>query len=86
MIGVSPRLKQERAQEMIQWFWMYRRMMLRDERGAVAIEYGLMAALIAAAVFAGVNLLGTSLTDLFTAIKDLLVSVTTPLGGGTPSP
>jgi pilus assembly protein Flp/PilA len=47
----------------------------RDERGAVAIEYGLLAALIAVAFFAGAQLLGTSLTNLFNNIATFLSGV-----------
>ena len=39
----------------------------RDERGATAVEYGLMMALIAAAIVLTVTALGTSLNNLFTA-------------------
>lgn len=37
----------------------------RDERGATAVEYGLMVALIAVAIVAAVTLLGTTLAGLF---------------------
>lgn len=37
----------------------------RDERGASAVEYGLLVALIAAAVIAAVVLFGPQLTALF---------------------
>lgn len=37
----------------------------RDDRGATAVEYGLMVALIALAVIVAVTLLGTNLTALF---------------------
>jgi len=40
----------------------------RDERGATAVEYGLMVALIAAAIVLTVTALGTSLNNLFTSI------------------
>jgi pilus assembly protein Flp/PilA len=40
----------------------------RDERGATAVEYGLMVALIAVAIIIAVRALGTSLTGLFTSI------------------
>ena len=40
----------------------------RDERGATAVEYGLMVALIAVAIIVAVRLLGTNLTALFTSI------------------
>ena len=41
---------------------------LRDEDGAAAIEYGLIAALIAVAIIAGAALLGTNLNLLFLAL------------------
>jgi pilus assembly protein Flp/PilA len=37
----------------------------RDDTGATAVEYGLMAALIAVVIIAGVTLLGTNLNTLF---------------------
>ncbi len=37
----------------------------RDESGATAIEYGLIAALIAVAIIASVRLVGTDLSTLF---------------------
>jgi pilus assembly protein Flp/PilA len=39
-----------------------------DDRGATAVEYGLMVALIAIVIIAGVTLLGTNLLALFNAI------------------
>ena len=39
---------------------------VREEDGAAAIEYGLLAALIAVAIIVGANLLGGSLGTLFT--------------------
>jgi pilus assembly protein Flp/PilA len=41
---------------------------LRDEKGATAVEYGLMVALIAVAIIAGVSLLGTNLQAMFNGI------------------
>lgn len=41
---------------------------MRDEEGAVAIEYGLLAVLIALGIAVGAGLLGTGLNDLFTDI------------------
>ena len=38
------------------------------ERGATAVEYGLMVALIAAVIVVAVGLLGTKLTQLFTDV------------------
>ena len=72
---MSPRLKYERTEEMLQQSRIFMRMVLQNERGAVAIEYGLIAALIGVAVIAGAQLLGTTLGTLFTAIGDLLTSV-----------
>ena len=40
--------------------------MCRTERGASAVEYGLLVALIAIAIIAGVSALGGSLKGLFT--------------------
>ena len=44
----------------------------REEDGVTAIEYGLLAALIAVAITVGANLLGQRLNNLFTAIADCL--------------
>ena len=38
---------------------------LRDDRGATAVEYGLMVALIAIVIIAAVTVLGTNLSSLF---------------------
>ena len=48
---------------------------VRDEEGASAVEYGLLVALIAVAIFAAVQTLGTTLTGTFT-------SASTKIGGG----
>ena len=45
---------------------------LHDERGATAIEYGLIAAGIALAIIAVVNGLGTNLNTQFTSINTSL--------------
>lgn len=37
----------------------------RDERGATAVEYGLMVALIAIVIIGGVTLFGVAVSDLF---------------------
>ncbi len=50
---------------LIQKFW-------RDETGATAIEYGLIAAGIALAIISVVNGLGTKLNTKFTAINTSL--------------
>lgn len=46
----------------------FARILLRDERGATAIEYGLIAALIAVAIIATVTTLGTNLTGTFNSV------------------
>ncbi|MDT0575205.1 Flp family type IVb pilin [Croceicoccus sp. F390] len=43
--------------------------MLRDESGATAIEYGLIAALISVACVAALGTVGTSLNDKFTTVS-----------------
>ncbi len=42
---------------------------LKDESGATAIEYGLIAALIAIVIIAGVRATGTKLSATFNAIQ-----------------
>ena len=42
---------------------------VKNESGATAIEYGLIAALIAVAIIAGVGALGTQLDTTFTDIS-----------------
>jgi len=42
--------------------------LLRDEEGATAIEYGLIAALIAVAAIAAFQLVGTNLSSLFATV------------------
>jgi pilus assembly protein Flp/PilA len=42
---------------------------LRSEKGATAVEYGLMVALIAIVIIAAVILLGTSLSNLFSTVS-----------------
>jgi pilus assembly protein Flp/PilA len=40
----------------------------RDDRGATAVEYGLMVALIAAVIVTAVALIGTNLTSVFNSV------------------
>ncbi len=40
----------------------------RDERGATAVEYGLMVALIAVVIIAAVTTLGTNLSAKFSSV------------------
>jgi pilus assembly protein Flp/PilA len=44
----------------------------KDESGATAIEYGLIAALMAVVVIAAITILGPSLTGTFQGISDTL--------------
>jgi pilus assembly protein Flp/PilA len=46
--------------------------LINDESGATAIEYGLIAGLVAVAIIAALSALGTSLTSLFTSVSDEL--------------
>jgi pilus assembly protein Flp/PilA len=48
------------------------RKLFRDESGATAIEYGLIAALIAVAIIAGATNVGTSLAATFTTVAGKL--------------
>jgi pilus assembly protein Flp/PilA len=45
---------------------------VKDESGATAIEYGLIAALVAVAAIAGMTTLGTNLSSQFNAIAGRL--------------
>ena len=53
---------------------MIARDFLREEDGVTAIEYGLLAALIAVAITVGANLLGGNLNNLFNAIAKCLTT------------
>lgn len=46
--------------------WMTR--FLADENGATAIEYGIIAALIAASIIAAVSLVGTNMRQTFNTL------------------
>jgi pilus assembly protein Flp/PilA len=48
---------------------------LQDEEGATAIEYGLIAGLIAVAIIAVLSTLGGELSRMFTKISDKLGTV-----------
>ena len=45
---------------------------LRDEAGATAIEYGLIAALISVVIIGTITAVGTQLTKTFTAVSTAL--------------
>ena len=46
----------------------------REEDGVTAIEYGLIAALIAVVIIASVQIVGTQLTNVFTEISNALIA------------
>ena len=46
--------------------------LLKDDSGATAIEYGLIAALIAVAAIAAFQLVGTSLSSVFNSVANQL--------------
>ncbi|UTY58816.1 Flp family type IVb pilin [Massilia sp. erpn] len=47
---------------------------LRDEQGVTAIEYGLIAALIAVVIIGAVTIVGTQLNKTFTAVGTKLTT------------
>lgn len=49
---------------------------IREEKGATAVEYGLLVGLIAVAIIVTVGLLGGKLNDLFTSITNKLPGTT----------
>ena len=49
---------------------------MREDDGAAAIEYGLIAALIAVAIIVGASLLGTNLNGIFTRLGDCMATPT----------
>lgn len=51
--------------------------MIRDEQGATAIEYGLIAALIAVAAISAMSTLGDNLTNTFSKVSDELEAANT---------
>ena len=52
---------------------------LNDESGATAVEYGLLAALIAGVIIAAVTTVGTDLSALFTKIGGKLTAATSSI-------
>lgn len=49
---------------------------MTDEEGVTAIEYGLIAALIAVVIITGTQLVGTNLNALFNSIAGFIVPAT----------
>lgn len=59
--------------DIIKNFW-------KDEEGATAIEYGLIAGLISVAIIATISALGTDLGDLFKRVSTALKGAVTSAG------
>ncbi|WP_261508750.1 Flp family type IVb pilin [Burkholderia multivorans] len=56
---------------------------LKEETGVTAIEYGLIAGLIAVAIVGGVSTIGGSLGTMFNNLGSCITSPTTTTGTGT---
>lgn len=54
------------------------RAFLRDESGATAIEYGLIAALVSIAAIAALGSMGNSLIAIFSYVSSTMSGVLTP--------
>lgn len=54
----------------------------RDEEGATAIEYGLIAALIAVVAMVGMSAVGDGLQSIFGDIADIITGKEKPTSGG----
>jgi pilus assembly protein Flp/PilA len=76
---------------------LYTNLMIRlrsDEKGATAVEYGIMVALIAVVIIVAVGLLGGTLTTMFESVKcqvgggtwTAVAQTTTTAAGGTCAP
>jgi pilus assembly protein Flp/PilA len=57
-------------------FFLYLRALKSDRRAVTALEYGLIAALIAGAIITAVSTLGTDLTTLFTNFGTRITAAT----------
>lgn len=53
------------------------RNVLRDESGATAIEYGLIAALVSVAAIGALQAMGVSLTTMFQNVSNILTNAVT---------
>jgi pilus assembly protein Flp/PilA len=67
---------------------MSARNFMREDDGVTAIEYGLLAALIAVAIIVGANTLGQNLNSLFNKIAGCLTNLPAAcnLGAAPPAP
>jgi len=73
---VTPSSRTWKEFEMLRYFVSIQntlaRALQRDDRGATAVEYGLMVALIAAVIVTAVTLIGTNLTSVFNKVANAI--------------
>jgi pilus assembly protein Flp/PilA len=60
--------------------WVTARLNLKSERGATAVEYGIMVALIAAVIIAAVWLIGRETSESFSCVGEALAKKTASPG------
>ena len=58
----------------------------RDESGATAIEYGLIAALVSVAAIVALTNMGAALTNIFGVVDTELTNAAASAGGGGATP
>ncbi|KKB76717.1 hypothetical protein VW35_18395 [Devosia soli] len=58
------------------------RRLCSDERGATAIEYGLIGSLLSVVIIGALLAINGSLTDIYENIRQAIVPVITAAGGG----
>jgi pilus assembly protein Flp/PilA len=66
---------------MLTYVWTWIKVALDRDEGVTAIEYGLIAALIAVAIIAAITVVGTELNTTFETIRGALQNANT--GGGS---
>ncbi|GAA1755478.1 hypothetical protein GCM10009712_00660 [Pseudarthrobacter sulfonivorans] len=72
--GQPPKLAQESPMLSLHTNLMIR--LRSDEKGATAVEYGIMVALIAVVIIVAVTMLGTTLGDMFGDVKCSMTETT----------
>lgn len=55
--------------------------LLADDRGATAIEYGLIAALMAVVIIGALQTLGGETGSLYTVLEEISAAIATAIGG-----
>ena len=60
--------------------------LLKNNKGATAIEYVLLAGLISIAAIAAMTSVGTEISGAFTTVKDKLDAASTRMEGANPTP